>query len=84
MYTPLQRLQCWMRRGHGRRGQRKEQRILTVMHKVLGQVIRDTTTPPGMRQPLFVHPEHPQSKCLALIAVREAELVDALGEPRGE
>ncbi len=61
---------------------KKEQRILTVMRKVLGQVIRDTTTPPGMRHPLSEGCIQDIRECLALIAARETELAEALGEPR--
>ena len=52
----------------------REGRILQVMRKVLSQVIREITPPPGMRHPLSDQTIDDVRQCLALITAREREL----------
>ncbi len=55
-----------------------EQRILVVMRKVLAQIIKDVTPPPGMQHPLSAGTVEDIRACLALISARERELYDAV------
>ncbi len=57
----------------------KEQRILRVMRKVLGRIVKDVTPQPGMLHPLSEQTIEDIRGCFALIAVREAELAGHLG-----
>lgn len=56
-----------------------EQRILIVMRKVLGSVVKDTTPPPGMRHPLSEKTIEDIRQCFGLIAAREQELAKEAG-----
>lgn len=62
----------------------KEERILRVMRTVLIDVIRDTTTKPGLRHPLSEHTRDEIRHCLELIAARQAEFAEAAGAPMKE
>lgn len=57
----------------------KEHRILITMRKVLSSIVRDTTTPPGMRHPLNDGTIEDIKHCFSLIAAREKELNDEAG-----
>ena len=57
----------------------KEQRILRVMRKVLGSIVRDTTPPPGMQHPLKDTTIEDIRQCFALISARERELMEEAG-----
>lgn len=52
----------------------KEERILRLLKKVLTDVIKDTTTPPGMKHPLSDNTIEGIRDCLTLITSRENEL----------
>lgn len=52
----------------------KEERILRMLKKVLTDVIKDTTTPPGMKHPLSDNTIEGIRDCLSLITSRENEL----------
>lgn len=56
-----------------------EQRILVVMRKLLGSVVKDTTPPPGMRHPLSDKTIEDIRQCFGLIAAREQELAKEAG-----
>ena len=58
----------------------QESRILRAMKQVLTGVIKDTSTPPGHRHPLSEKTIEDIRQCLALIAARERELVEATGQ----
>ncbi len=62
----------------------KEQRILRAMRKVLANIVKDTTTKPGMPHPLSDSTIQDIRECFGVISEREAELVDALGLNRNE
>ena len=62
----------------------EEQRILVVMRKVLGQVVRETTPRPGLKRPLSDATVEDIRQCFALIAARERELAAAAGIEPGE
>ena len=57
----------------------KEERILRAMKITLAGVIRDTSTPHGMRHPLSDATIEDLRQCLALISARERELAQAAG-----
>lgn len=57
----------------------KEQRILRVLRKVLANIVKDTTPPPGMLHPLSEDTRHDIRDLFGLIAEREAELADETG-----
>jgi len=59
----------------------KEQRILTLVKRVLTDVARDTHAPPGMQHPLTENTINGIRDCLTLIVAREQELAEALGTP---
>lgn len=59
--------------------QSKEQRILCVLRKVLANIVKDTTTPPGMLHPLSEGTRHDIRDLFGLIAEREAELAAEAG-----
>jgi hypothetical protein len=59
----------------------KEARILKAMRDTLTRVIRDTTTPPGMKHPLAEATVEDIRQCLMLITARERELAAGLGRP---
>lgn len=64
--------------------QSKEERILRAMRKVLIDVIRDTTTPPGLKHPISESTRDEMRHCLDLISARQAELAEAAGSPMRE
>ncbi|MDV3237807.1 MAG: segregation and condensation protein A [Gammaproteobacteria bacterium] len=57
----------------------QEERILRMMKKVLTDVAKDTHAQPGFRHPLSDNTIQGIRDCLALIAARERELVEARG-----
>jgi hypothetical protein len=57
----------------------QEERILRMMKKVLTDVAKDTHAQPGFRHPLSDNTVQGIRDCLALIAARERELVEARG-----
>lgn len=57
----------------------QEERILRMMKKVLTDVAKDTHAQPGFRHPLSDNTIQGIRDCLALIAARELELVEARG-----
>ncbi|MCG8427762.1 MAG: segregation and condensation protein A [Chromatiales bacterium] len=57
----------------------KEREILMVMRKVLGNIVKDTTPPPGTKHPLSDATIHDIRMCLGLITARERELADEAG-----
>jgi hypothetical protein len=65
-------------------GLSKEQRILRVLRKVLGNIVKDTTTPPGMVHPLSEDTRRDIKDLFALIAERERELAEEAGFSRSE
>lgn len=62
----------------------KEQRILRVLRKVLANIVKDTTPPPGMLHPLSESTRHDIRDLFGLIAEREAELAEEAGLNRNE
>lgn len=56
-----------------------EQKILRVMRKVLGNIVKDTTPQPGMHHPLSDRTIEDIKHCFALISAREAELAEEAG-----
>jgi len=62
----------------------KEQRILRVLRKVLGNIVRDATPAPGMPHPLQESTVHEIRDLFGLIAEREAELATQAGFNRNE
>lgn len=57
----------------------KEQDILMMMRKVLANIVKDTTTAPGLKHPLQAHTIQDIRDCFGLIAARERELAEARG-----
>lgn len=68
----------------GIEGLSKEQRILRVLRKVLGNIVKDATPPPGMAHPLSESTIRDIRDLFALIAEREAELAEEAGFNRSE
>jgi hypothetical protein len=60
-----------------------EERILQAVKLTLAGVIKDTSTPHGMRHPLSDRTIEDLRQCLALISARERELAQAAGKPAG-
>lgn len=58
----------------------QEERILRMMKKVLTDVAKDTHAKPGFRHSLSDNTIQGIRECLALIAARERELVEARGQ----
>jgi hypothetical protein len=56
----------------------KEQRILRLMRKTLGNVVKDVTPAGGRTNPLSGNTIQDIKDCFALIAERERELAEAL------
>jgi hypothetical protein len=56
-----------------------EERILRMVKKVLTDIVKDTTTQPGMKHPLSDHTIEGIRDCLGLISARENELQIAAG-----
>ncbi len=61
-----------------------EKRIMVMMRQVLSAVARDTAPPPGMRSPLSDSTIQGIRDCFSLIAARERELNERLGEENRE
>lgn len=57
----------------------QEERILRMIKRVLTDVAKDTSTPPGMKHPLSEQTVQNIRECLALVAARERELSEAAG-----
>ena len=53
-----------------------EQQVLMVMRKLLGNIVKETTPPPGMRHPLSDNTIEDIKMAFSLIASRERELAD--------
>lgn len=58
----------------------KDQKILIALRKTLSGVVRETTPPQGMRHPLSDQTIEDIKHCFALIAAREKELAEELGQ----
>jgi hypothetical protein len=65
-------------------GLSKEQRILRVLRKVLANIVKDATPPPGMPHPLGEGTIADIRDLFGLIAERERELADEAGRSAGE
>jgi hypothetical protein len=63
----------------GIEGHSKEQRILRVLRKTLGNIVKDTTPRPGCVHPLSEDSIRDIKELFALIAEREAELAQEAG-----
>lgn len=63
----------------GIEGLSKEQRILRVLRKVLGNIVKDTTPRPGEQHPLTENTIREIRDLFGLIAERERELADEAG-----
>jgi len=61
-----------------------EQRILIMMRKTLANVVKDTTTPAGMRHPLKDSTIKDIRDCFALISAREQTLQQVSGKPKAK
>jgi hypothetical protein len=59
----------------------KEERILKMLKRVLTDIAKDTSTPPGMKHPLSENTIQNIRECLALISGRERELAEEHGRP---
>lgn len=59
----------------------KEERILKVLKRVLTDIAKDTSTPPGMKHPLSEQTIQGIRECLSLISARERELAEEAGRP---
>jgi hypothetical protein len=57
----------------------KEQRILRMMRKTLGNVVKDVTPLGGRTNPLSENTIQDIKECFGLISTRERELAEALG-----
>lgn len=60
-------------------GLSKEQRILRVLRKVLGNIVKDTAPRPGETHPLSERTIHDIRDLFGLIAERERELANEAG-----
>ncbi len=58
----------------------KEQQIMVAMRKTLANIIKDTTPEPGMIHPLSKNSVEDIKACFVLIAARERELMEAMGQ----
>ncbi len=61
----------------------KEHQILATMRKVLSNIIRDTTPPPGRPHPLRESTIEDVKQCFALITAREKEIHEEAGKSMG-
>jgi len=59
----------------------KEERILRMLKRVLTDIAKDTSTPPGMKHPLSEATIQSIRDCLGLISAREKELSAEAGRP---
>ena len=57
----------------------KEQRILRMVKRVLTDIVKDTSTPPGLKHPLSEDTVKGIRDCLELITSRETELHEESG-----
>ena len=57
----------------------KEQRIMRIMRKTLGNIVKDVTPMGGRTNPLSEGTIQDIKDCFALISDRERELAEALG-----
>jgi len=62
-------------------GLSKEEQILRMLKRVLTDIAKDTSTPPGMKHPLTETTIQGIRDCLALISARERELAQEAGRP---
>jgi hypothetical protein len=60
-------------------GLSKEQRILRVLRKTLGNIVKDTTPQPGFAHPLSENTIRDIKELFTLIAERERELASEAG-----
>ena len=58
----------------------KEHQILATLRKVLSEVVRDTTPPPGRPHPLKPQTIENVKHCFMLLTAREKEIIEAAGE----
>ena len=63
------------------REQSVEEKILRMLKRVLTDIAKDTSTPPGMKHPLSANTIQSIRDCLNLISARETELAAASGRP---
>jgi len=61
-----------------------EERILNAVRGTLVDVIRDTTTRPGLIHPLSEGTRDEIRHCLNLITARQVEIAEAAGQPMDE
>jgi hypothetical protein len=61
-------------------GPEKEARVLHAMKRTLTNIIKDTTTQPGLQHPLSSGTIEDIRQCLSLISAREKELAQLLGK----
>ena len=59
----------------------KEARVLRMMKRLLTDIAKDTSTPPGMKHPLREDTIQGMRECLAVISAREQELAAEAGNP---
>jgi hypothetical protein len=59
----------------------QEERILRMVKRVLTDIAKDTSTPPGMKHPLSDKTIQSIRECLSLISSREQELAEGAGRP---
>ena len=57
----------------------KEHQILATLRKVLSEVVRDTTPPPGRLHPLKPQTIENVKHCFMLLTAREKEIIEAAG-----
>ena len=69
---------------HDLAGLSKEQRILRVLRKVLANIVKDVTPPPGRPHPLQESTIADIRDLFGLIAERERELADEAGRNASE
>ena len=62
----------------------KERRVLRLLRKVLGDIVKDTAAKPGKPNPLQETTIESIRELFGLIAEREAELADQAGVARNE
>ena len=67
--------------GRPRREQSVEEKILRMLKRVLTDIAKDTSTPPGMKHPLSENTIQSIRECLGLISAREQELAEKSGRP---
>ena len=59
-----------------------EEKILRMLKRVLTDIAKDTSTPPGMKHPLSANTIQSIRDCLNLISARETELAAQTGQTR--